>query len=123
MILRNSIVTILITFFAFSCTKTIDIAGFNEEAWMHDKNGCEGIRSSMLDQLLEIREQLKALDTNEIIAVLGRPDKTRLGERNQKYFIYHISPGEHCEGSLTENNNTLSIRFNAVGLAYEVIVR
>lgn len=116
------VLSLLSIFCLLSCKNKIDIEGFNEEAWMHDKNGCEGIRNNMKNQLIGIKEQLKALTTDEIISVLGRPDKTRLGERNQRYFIYSISPAEPCENYSAAIVNTLSIRFNAVGRAYEVLI-
>lgn len=117
---KISIVLLMLVF--FSCGNKVDIEGFNEEAWAHDKNGCEGIRKSMKEKLIEIKDQLKSLNTDEVIDLLGRPDKTRLGERSQRYFIYSITPSEKCESYSSSNKSTLSIRFNAMGLAYEVLV-
>ena len=113
---------LLIIAFA-SCNKSVDIPGFNEDAWKHDRLGCEGIRYQMSNNLNNIKEQLKGLDLDEIESVLGKPDKIELGRRNQKYFIYAISPSQSCKLSAdTIENKELSIRFNAIGLAYEVII-
>jgi len=113
---------LIIVFTILSCTKSINIEGFNQNEWQQDKNGCEGIRSTMTKTILGIKSELLGLDTDEVISVLGRPNKTILGERSQKKFIYNISPIESCENHSTEKETKLFIRFNAVGLAYEIII-
>ena len=104
------------------CSKQVDIAGFNEQAWKHDKHGCEGIRYSMIDKLRSIEDELKGLDNDEIISVLGKPEKTTLGKRNLKHFVYAVTPATSCIIDTTRKKIELTIRFNAVGLAYEVII-
>ena len=111
-----------IVIITFSCSKKIDIEGFNEEAWQHDKNGCEGIRENMTTTLSDIKSQLLTLDTDAIISILGRPNKAILSTRNQKKFVYTISPSEKCDNYSSEKSTQLYIRFNAVGRAYEIII-
>jgi outer membrane protein assembly factor BamE (lipoprotein component of BamABCDE complex) len=69
-----------------------------------------------------IRRKLLGLAQDDVIDVLGRPDFQLLYKRNQKYYIYFIEPGIQCQGE-KENSKarTVSIRFNAVGLASEII--
>lgn len=101
-----------------SCSqKTVDLQDFDESAWQADKDGCNGIRTIMRETLIKVKSELKGLNGDEIIAVLGKPNKTNLADRNQKYFIYYISCPTH-----TSKSSTLSIRFSAIGLSYEVIV-
>ena len=106
----------------FSCSQKKDIKGFNEDAWKSDKNGCEGIRAKMQPQLEAVKNELKALKSDEIISVLGKPNMTKLSTRNQKYFMYNISPSDVCKNYDSNKNINLSIRFNAMGLSYEVII-
>ena len=104
-----------------SCTNHIDLPNFNEAAWKADKYGCEGFRTTMQDQLEKVKNDLKGLNSDEIVSVLGKPNKMKLSTRNQKYFMYTISPIEKCANYQQKNKVQLSIRFNAVGLAYEAI--
>jgi len=97
--------------------KTVDLQDFDESAWQADKDGCDGARTKMRDTLIKVKSELKALNGDQIIAVLGKPNKTNLADRNQKYFIYNIS----CP-TKTGEHSTLSIRFSAIGLSYEVLV-
>jgi len=109
---------ILMFCIVFSCTsKSIDLLNFDESAWQTDKDGCNGVRAEMRDNLIKVKSDLKGLNGDQVTAVLGKPNKTNLASRNQKYFIYNIAcPKE------SEETSTLSIRFNATGLVYEVVV-
>ena len=118
MILRFFILSLLCLWMN-SCTQrsAIDLSNFDEIAWQADKDGCDGQRVKMRTNLINVKEELKSLNNDQIISVLGKPNKTNLADRNQKYFIYNIS----CPTS-SDSASTLSIRFNAIGLSYEVIV-
>jgi hypothetical protein len=50
---------------------------------------------------------------NEIIALLGSPTKQHLDKRNRKFFFYQLN----CENTIE-----LSIRFNAIGAAKEIMI-
>ncbi|MEQ8244473.1 hypothetical protein [Fulvivirga sp.] len=112
-------VTVCMLFTA--CNKSIDIKNFDELAWQDDKGACKNTRINMLEALESGKEQLKGLNQDEIVAVLGRPDENELYKRSQKFFIYHITP-KTCDGQEFKQYTYLSIRFNATGLAKEVIV-
>ena len=75
----------------------------------------------MEQQLVDAKEYLKGMDQDEIMAVLGKPDATQLAKRNQKYYIYYLSNLEKCSNE-AKTSKKLSIRFSAVGLAYEIII-
>ena len=108
----------LISLSILSCNhKELDLPNFDESAWQKDKDGCDGIRAGMRDNLIKVKDGLKGLNGDEVTSILGKPNKTDLVSRNQKYFIYDLS----CRKELAETA-TLSIRFNATGLAYEVVV-
>ncbi len=97
--------------------KNLDLPNFDETAWQADKDGCNGTRLGMREDLVKVKDQLKALNGDDVISVLGKPNTTNLADRNQKYFIYNISCDDH-----TSEASTLSIRFSAIGLSYEVLV-
>jgi len=107
--------------FLISCSSPVDIDNFDKDKWSGDEYGCRGVRKHMVDNLLEQKNELEGLTQTEILAVLGKPDRHELYKRNQKFFIYNLSPGEKCdEGS--SKPSVLQIRFNALGNANEIIV-
>ena len=109
--------------FLFSCGKPLPtLDNIDLQAWKDDKNACEGKRSSMLESINRQSEKLLALDEQEIISLLGKPDDNELYKRNQKFFYYFVQPGADCADSSTAVPKKLVIRFNAVGLAKEVAV-
>ncbi|MBL3658240.1 hypothetical protein [Fulvivirga sediminis] len=100
-------------------SKQINIPGFDENLWQQDTNGCQKIRAEMTDSLEQHRDLLKGLSQDEMISLLGKPDKNELYKRNQKFFIYEIIDPEHCTAA-SKQHIYLSIRFNATGMAKEV---
>lgn len=100
-----------------------DIPQFEESDWQSDKNGCQGLRSAMIEQLEQAKGSLKGLSEDEISSLLGKPDRNELYKRNQKFFIYDIKGSKSCEAQDPTTTYTyLSIRFNATGLAKEVLI-
>ncbi|MCA6414113.1 MAG: hypothetical protein IM589_00245 [Cytophagales bacterium] len=88
--------------------------------WKHDKWGCSKDRLAALPQLVNQKEKLKGLSQDDIVKLLGRPDKNELYKRNQKFFYYYLTPGTNCgRDTITQR---LSLRFNAMGFAKEVLV-
>lgn len=105
-----------------SCGKKLpSFDGIDLAKWKEDKNGCIGDRSQSIAILEQQKDKLKSLDQMEIVNLLGRPDRNELYKRNQKFFYYFLEAGVIC-GVENEHPKRLSIRFNAVGLAKEVIV-
>ncbi|MEO1051837.1 MAG: hypothetical protein AAFX87_14500 [Bacteroidota bacterium] len=121
--LQRYLFILMATSLTLSCSKPVDIDGFDETVWKNDKMGCASERVELLNSLMNEREKIKGLNTSEIVKVLGKPDIHDLSKRNQKYFVYNVTPGPKCE-RYTEgaSSTTLKVRFNAVGLAYEVLV-
>ena len=67
------------------------------------------------------KEKLLALDEKEVIKVLGRPDRNELFKRNQKFYYYFLQPAPECNLG-NDNPQKLVVRFNAMGLAKEVVI-
>ncbi|MGE0772221.1 MAG: hypothetical protein AB7K37_10950 [Cyclobacteriaceae bacterium] len=91
------------------------------DAWQDDKNGCKGRRLQMIDSLIAQKAEVLALSELEIVELLGRPDQNELYTRNQKFYFYFLTPSSNCDAP-AEKPQRLMIRFNAVGLAQEILV-
>lgn len=111
------------TLFIFcSCGPSIPhLEDIDEAAWKNDKNGCKGERVKMIESLLSQKEKLLALSELDIVDVLGKPDKQELYKRNQKFYYYSILPSPECNPSTSADSRQLVIRFNAMGLAKEIV--
>lgn len=92
------------------------------QVWKDDKLACGSKRTAMIETIEGQAEKLLALNEQEIISLLGKPDENELYKRNQKFFYYFLQPSPSCENSETVDPKKLVIRFNAVGLAKEVAV-
>ena len=90
-------------------------------AWKADKNGCSGKRQESIEALRSQLTLLQGLSEMEVIAMLGKPDQNELYKRNQKFYYYFLEAGPACINPV-EKPLRLSVRFNAVGLAKEVLV-
>ena len=113
---------ILIALVALSCSRPLPtLDNVNLEKWKNDQNGCKGDRSVMVESIKKQTEKLKSLDELQIIKVLGRPDQNELYKRNQKFFFYYLEAGKPC-GNDSIPALRLQVRFNAMGLAKEVLV-
>jgi hypothetical protein len=97
------------------------LEGIDLQQWQSDKNGCNGQRAEMLGEITNQKDKLLSLSELNVIKLLGRPDQNELYTRNQKFFYYFIDPGPACQGA-SEKPHRLMVRFNAMGLAQEVLV-
>lgn len=114
---------LFLTIGILSCNTSNDLPNFDESSWQKDHNGCQEIRLDMLDDLEQVKDDLKGLNTDKVVQILGKPDKNELYERNQKFFIYEIRNAPACPDHQEDRSHMyLSIRFNATGLAKEIMV-
>jgi hypothetical protein len=105
-----------------SCGKELPtLEGIDAETWKADRNGCEGKRFQMTNAMRVEKEKLLSLNEQELINVLGRPDRNELFKRNQKFYYYFLQPAPECKIG-NEKPLKLVVRFNAMGLAKEVVV-
>lgn len=95
---------------------------FNAESWKNDKSGCKGERLVLKNELLAIKHKMRGFKTDEIESFLGKPDAQELYNRSQRYYIYFIEPGPKCDEPI-ENPQALFVRFSAVGIANEFVVK
>ncbi|NJM94487.1 MAG: hypothetical protein HC842_07350 [Cytophagales bacterium] len=99
-------------------SKQPQLAGVDLERWKSDPHGCQGLRKALLPVLWEQKNQTLGLSQNQVKALLGKPDRHELYERNQKFFLYYVEPDGTCPNAAT-GAQALEIRFNAVGLSAE----
>lgn len=117
----NFFALILFSFFLVSCTKQPDLQGFDLDRWRADRGGCRGQRAAQGDQVRALREELKGVSANDFAKLFGKPDINQLADRNQKYYVYFLEPGPHCQDIKQPSNaRSVAIRFSAIGLATEV---
>jgi len=104
-------------------SNAIDVTNFDQQAWRSDTNGCSGQRITMVGNLIQQQNALLRHTQNDIEAYLGKPDEHELYEKSRKYFYYYLEPNEKCNTDSTQQTPTrLSIRFNAMGFANEILI-
>ena len=112
----------MLSLLLWSCGKEKpSLENFDQEKWLEDRNACKGNRGPLVEPLLTQKDKLLGLDELAIVDVLGKPDENELYKRNQKFFYYYVTASKEC-GSENGEAKKLVIRFNAVGLAKEILV-
>jgi hypothetical protein len=120
--LRIKTVTMSIKFKYFACLIVVlcscypapKVTGFDQDQWEQDLIECRTYRATQgAPLLINQKEIVLGSNQNEIIALLGSPTKQRLDKRNRKFFFYQLN----CENTIQ-----LSIRFNAIGAAKEIMI-
>lgn len=104
----------------WGCHATPDIPGFDEEAFQQDAGGCEGIRKGMKEKIFEIKGVLQGLGQEQVMELLGKPDRHELASRGQKSFVYYIEPSSECGQITTKDPLTMYVRFSALNAVTEV---
>jgi outer membrane protein assembly factor BamE (lipoprotein component of BamABCDE complex) len=111
---------ILVLLTVGGCSKSLPtLDGIDTVAWKDDKNGCNGTRAKTIEVLDSQKEKIKALSESQVADLLGKPDRTELYKRNQKFYTYYLEPSEKCEPSI-QKSRKLIIRFNGMRMAKEV---
>lgn len=113
---------ILLIFLITGCVEEIQVS-FDNGSWITDTNGCKKIRMRIYKEIIESQKEILGLTNKEIIRILGKPERNELYKRNQKFFIYQISPASKCNVTNDIETLFLFVRFNAVGLSQEVFVQ
>ncbi len=112
----------IVLVFCVGCDKPLPtLDGIDSGQWADDKNACGSARAAMHDAIDQEKEKLLGLDQMQIVSLLGKPDQNELSRRNQKFFYYFLDPAPAC-GTPDSAATRLVIRFNAVGLAKEVLI-
>jgi hypothetical protein len=118
----RSVSSILVVLLVSGCSNDISVS-FDSESWKSDTYGCKEKRIILYKEIIGYQNEILGLSNNQIIRILGKPERNELYRRNQKFFIYHISPASKCSYTYNGEVLFLFIRFNAVGLSQEVFVQ
>jgi len=118
----KSVFYVLFILIIGGCSNNTSVS-FDNESWKLDSYGCHEKRVKLYKGIIECQDEILGLTNKEIIKILGKPERNELYQRNQKFFIYHISPASGCNITNDEETLFLFIRFNAVGLSQEVFVQ
>lgn len=120
--MRNC-VSILILLVTLSCGRELPkIENLDLEQWRKDKNACGTYRTENLESIQSQKEKLLALKEMQVVELLGRPDRNELYKRNQKFYFYYLKAAPECSNYNADNTTRLAIRFNAMGLAKEIMI-
>jgi hypothetical protein len=93
----------------------------NLTEWKADKGGCSNVRIKMLEELKSSKEILRGMNINEITTSMGKPDMQVLANRNQKFYVYCLENGKHCQDIRQGTDAlTMGLRFSALGMLTEV---
>jgi hypothetical protein len=122
-ILQIRLFFLIFLFSTSGCSQKATITDFNENLWKSDQNGCKEERLKLYTVLLKHQDDVLGLNNRQIIKLLGMPERNELFQRNQKFFIYNITPAPLCKSDYDQESLFLFIRFNAVGLCQEVFIR
>ncbi|SFD96904.1 hypothetical protein [Spirosoma endophyticum] len=89
--------------------------------WRSDRGGCKGVRATLVPGFKAEVQNLKGKTANTIGELLGRPDVNQIADRNQKFYIYFLEKGIHCDQPGGKSmSRSVAIRMSAIGLATEI---
>ena len=105
-----------------ACSQPITINNFDQEAWIADKDGCNGTRKEIVILLEQNKDKILGKDQAQIKTLLGLPDMHEIYRRSQRFYIYSIEPGSSCKNYKADKTQAnLTLRFNAMGRVHEVV--
>lgn len=104
------------------CSSAPDQFGkLNLKKWRGDRGGCNGVRGTLEPDFRAEIQNLKGKTANTIGELLGRPDVNQIADRNQKFYIYFLEKGPHCNQPGGKSmSRSVAIRMSAIGLATEI---
>lgn len=121
--LKSSIAFTLILTILTGCGKDIPtLENIDLDQWKKDRNACESYRTTVRQSIISQKDKLLALKEMQVVELLGRPDRNELYRRNQKFYYYYLNAAPDCKTYDAASSKRLAIRFNAMGLAKEVMV-
>ena len=123
--IKTLVLLILLTGAFVSCGPAPDTFGkLDLKKWRGDRGGCAGVRATLLPAFKAEIQNLKGNSANTIGELLGRPDINQIANRNQKFYIYFLEKGTHCDRPGEKSNSpSVAIRMSAIGLATEVTLQ
>lgn len=120
--MQRLLVVLLLTASILGCGPAPDQFGkLDLKKWRSDRGGCNGVRATLVPDFKAEIQNLKGKTANTIGELLGRPDVNQIADRNQKFYIYFLEKGTHCDQSGGKSaSRSVAIRMSAIGLATEI---
>lgn len=105
-----------------SCKGKPDIDGFDEAAWQAQRLGCRSDRRSTVEFILNDKKPWQGLDDDDVVLLLGRPERSYYYERNVRAFGYYLTAGKQCDSNALKFGERLIIEFNATGYSKRIFI-
>ncbi len=114
--------TVIFLLFLISCAAPDQLGELDLIKWRNDRGSCKNERGALEPAFKNIEPQLLGMHIDKATKTLGRPDIQQLAARDQKYYVYFLENGPHCQ-DITKKSSARKVllRFNAVGLLAEII--
>ncbi|MFL5731429.1 MAG: hypothetical protein ACJ75J_18210 [Cytophagaceae bacterium] len=98
------------------CSEGYQLQGFDKKVWQLDKKGCEGKRKELVGILIQNKPRFKGMDDDDLLNLLGKPEKTVYYGRGRKDYSYFINPGNQCQNNQDmPAGSRLLVEFDALG--------
>lgn len=110
----------LLGLFVLNSCNNSKFENFDNQAWKSDKNGCKGLRKTLVQEVLKRKKEIYGFTELEVIKNFGKPDINDLLRRQQKIYHYHLNHSEACSNDSAIL--TLKMKFNAIDKVNEIIV-
>ncbi len=119
---KSGLVLSLLVLLLVGCYSTPDTFGkLNVAKWRSDRGGCNGVRATLVKDLDASRQEFKGVHVNDLGGILGRPDVNMIADRNQKFYIYFLEKGIHCDDPKQQSRaRSVAFRVGAIGLVTEI---
>ena len=120
--MKNNILYFFIFLFLVSCKEKKVIKGFDSDAWKSSRMGCEGNRLEKVNLILTNKKEWLGIDDDEIVDLLGRPERSYYYERNVRAFAYYLTKGKQCDSTEVSFGNRLIVEYNATGYSKRIFL-
>lgn len=120
--MKNYILCVFVCLYLASCKEKKVIQGFDSLAWKTSKMGCEGNRLAKVNLILTNKKEWLGIDDDEIVELLGRPERSYYYERNVRAFGYYLTSGKQCDSTQIGFGNRLIVEFNATGYSKRIFL-
>lgn len=84
--------------------------------------GCEGQRSEQVNLILNNKKEWLGIDDDEIVDLLGRPERSYYYERNVRAFGYYLATGKQCDINQGKFGKRILVEFNATGFSKRIFL-
>lgn len=115
-------VTVGLSLFTGCGSPTAFFSPEQKEVWLNDAYACKGQRLALISPLEKQLETLKGISEMDIKRIFGKPEKTELHKRSEKFYLYALEPSEKCDSVKYGLNKVLSVRFSAINKVNEIII-